>query len=95
MSEDTTEQLAHGLPLWVNVRALAQAIDKPKESMPCAYLEKQAIDDVCVLLRTDRSTVEGQTIKLLQDAIKARNKEIRTLRQLYCAVSAANEEVEK
>lgn len=47
-------QVVAGHPaLWVNVRALRDALDPADERnvMPFAYGERQAIDDVCLLLR--------------------------------------------
>jgi hypothetical protein len=41
---------AHGAPLWVNVRALAEALRDPDHHKPYAYLERQAIDDLCIYL---------------------------------------------
>ena len=86
---------AHGAPLWVNALALADAMRDPTRHTPCAHLERQAIDDLCILMAADKATAEGQIIKRLQDTLKARNDEIRTLRQLYCAVSAASEMLER
>lgn len=90
-AESEADFLAHGTPLWVNVRALAQALEDPSRHNPIAYLDQQASDDIRILMAADKTTAEGQIIKRLQDVLGARNAEIRTLRQLYCAASAASE----
>jgi hypothetical protein len=47
-------QVVAGHPaLWINVRSLRDALDPTdkRNVMPYAYREKQAFDDVCILLR--------------------------------------------
>lgn len=88
LPDDPLEE--EGTTLWVNVRAIKDAIDYPRHT-PCAYVDKQSEDDVRVLVAPDERNNLGQIIKGLQDKLRARNKEIRTLRELYCAASASNE----
>ncbi len=88
ISERDKSLLGHGMPLWVNVRALADG-----KQIPYAYLEKQNDDDVCILISADKRTIEGKIVQKLHDLLKARNQEIQTLRKLYLDVSIACEKL--
>lgn len=82
---------AEGTALWVNVRALRACLDGKRE-FPFAYVDRQAIDDVRVLVAADKRTKSGSIINALQAKLRAKNQECHTLRRLYCAAAATQEE---
>jgi len=73
---------------WKKVLDAVKAIQKC-ERKPVAYFDKQAGDDLFLLIERERRTELKPALTRFQRTMRAQHEELQALRQLYCTVIAA------